>query len=111
MDDKELVKGQNTRQPAGRRRGVTIVGIVAILITLALALGLGLGLGLKKKHSSSTSSVDSISSLNVQPWRQSTLEYDLSFSDWDLNAPPQTRSYNFTVSEININPDGTIAQS
>jgi hypothetical protein len=88
----------------------TIITIVVIVVVLALALGLGLGLGLKKKHKnasngSSGSQGDSLSSMSVQSWRRATEEYLLDMN-WDINAPPTTRTYNLTVGEISIAPDG-----
>jgi len=97
-----------------------IVAVVVVVVVLALALGLGLGLGLKhsKSHSpSSTSSpgngtnstnpsADALASLAVPPWRQNTEDYTLDFTDWDLNAPPTTREYHWTFTEVELAPDG-----
>jgi hypothetical protein len=97
-----------------RRHGVLLT-IVTVIIILALALGLGLGLGLgRKKHhrnglasdSGPTIADDSQASTDVQPWRRNTEDYLLDFDSWDLNAGPQDRKYNFTVSEITLAPDG-----
>jgi iron transport multicopper oxidase len=115
MDDKNHLQ-TGVKRASSKRKGLTIGGIViAVLVVLALALGLGLGLGLKKKSSSSPPSSSSSASAgvgnsqassNVQEWRRSTLDYNLDFSNWDLNAEPVTRFYNLTVSEINVGPDG-----
>jgi hypothetical protein len=101
-------------EKTSRRRGLDLpilLGTIAVIVILALVLGLGLGLGLKKHHNaaaaSPSNSPPSLSSLGVEPWRNSTKEYALDFSNWDLNAPPTTRMYNFTASEITIAPDGT----
>lgn len=102
---------------------VLVGGLVAaVVIVVALALGLGLGLGLHKhvRHSSagangttatngtnsSTTPSDSLASLEVPPWRLNTEEYNLDMTSWDIDAPPTTRSYNFTLSEIELAPDG-----
>ena len=99
------------KKRAERRTGLLIVVALAIIVGLALALGVGLGIGLKRHHNnasstSSPSNGDSGSSQTVESWRQATENYMLDMTSWDLNAPPTTRSYNFTVSEITIAPDG-----
>ena len=33
-------------------------------------------------------------------------DYTLDIASWDFNAPPTTREYNFTLSEIQLSPDG-----
>lgn len=86
-----------------------------VVVVLALALGLGLGLGLKKSSSSpinsstiegGNASAESYASEYVPPWRSNTKDYQLDFTDWDLDAPPTTRSYNFTLGETELAPDG-----
>ena len=106
----DRVHPEKPRQKAGALRN-TILIVVAIAAVFALALGLGLGLGLKKKHKnasngSSSSVEDPLSSTTIQSWRRATEDYLLDMS-WDINAAPTTRSYNLTVSEISIAPDGT----
>jgi hypothetical protein len=96
-----------------RRNGLLITIAIVVAVILALALGLGLGLGLMRHHQGGTSSLnssaeDSQASSNVQPWRRNTEDYLLDFQNWDLNAAPTTRSYNFTVSEIAAAPDGMV---
>lgn len=93
--------------------GRLLLPAIAVLVILALALGLGLGIGLKKhknatSNSSAGSSGSSYASLDVPSWRRSTEEYALDMTTWDINAPPTVRSYNFTVSEITIAPDGML---
>jgi|SRR5271155_3152877 len=119
----------NGKNGPRRRSYLFIGGAVAILAVLALALGLGLGLGLRsKKHSnapsaatpsavtpgngtnSSTTISDSHASPYVPPWRMNTEDYILDMTDWDLNAPPTTRIYNFTFSEVDLAPDGRILE-
>jgi hypothetical protein len=95
-----------------RHRGRLLVFVVIGLVILALALGLGLGLGLKHSKSKSSSSGTnndngpSLSSLGTQDWRRSTLDYNLDLKGWDFNAPPTTRSYNLSLTEIAAAPDG-----
>lgn len=118
------------KAPAQERKSgrlVVVVGGIILFAVIALALGLGLGLGLKHHHSTASStppgSSPSVSSPSVssplpsptalsdtalgtvQSWRRSTLDYSLDMN-WDLNAPPTTRVYNLTVSEIQAAPDG-----
>jgi hypothetical protein len=117
------------RGPTGGSRPryrLVILAAAGLFIVIALGLGLGLGLGLKHHHhdlaapsstpsSATPSSAPSPSPPNVlsatalgtlQPWRRDTLDYSLDMN-WDLNAPPTTRLYNLTVSEIQAAPDGT----
>ncbi|KAF2669115.1 hypothetical protein BT63DRAFT_401225 [Microthyrium microscopicum] len=86
-----------------------ILLVAAFIVVLGLALGLGLGLGLKHRTSTTESSPatgSSQASNQIQSWRRSTLDYALDLSGWDFNAPPTTRVYNFTASEIAAYPDG-----
>ena len=114
-------KAKTQPKKNSRRWAPLIVVGVAIIVILALALGLGLGLGLKKHHnhssttpvpsngnSNGTSSEDSNASKEVQSWRRSTEDYSLDMGTWNLNAPPTTRSYNLTVSEMSLAPDGRV---
>jgi FtsP/CotA-like multicopper oxidase with cupredoxin domain len=85
---------------------------VAVLVVLALALGLGLGLGLKKHERSSSESSgngngNGQTGANIPAWRKATEEYSLDMG-WNINAAPTTRSYDFTVSEMTIAPDGEL---
>jgi hypothetical protein len=91
------------------RRQFIIGGLVILFAATAIGLGVGLGVGLAGRNSKSTSlnsGSNSLASLAVQSWRRSTEDYSLDIASWDLNAPPTTRSYNFTVGEITIAPDG-----
>jgi hypothetical protein len=97
-----------------------LVGCVAlfIVVVLALGLGLGLGLGLKRHSDKSTGANTNNSSTPTPPlttnnpalgnesWRLPASEYVLDIASWDFNAPPTTRVYNFTLSEIEAFPDG-----
>lgn len=106
---------ERERRGHGPRRLFLIAA--AVLVVLALALGLGLGLGLKHHHNpssgpsatnstnSTTPSEPSDASESVPPWRRATLDYTLDM-DWDINAPPTTRVFNLTLSEIDAAPDG-----
>lgn len=96
-----------------------LVGGLSLLVVLALALGLGLGLGLKHHDNSALAAAPSTTivvsptptvlptgtPVPLQPWRLDTLEYNLDLS-WNISAPPTTRIFNLTVSEIEAAPDG-----
>jgi FtsP/CotA-like multicopper oxidase with cupredoxin domain len=115
----DATKG-GTRSDVSRRRRIYLAIVVVLIVVLALALGLGLGLGLKhsNKSNSDTSSgsplpsspeipsEDSQASLSIPPWRSNVEDYTLDIANWDFNAPPTTREYNFTLSEIQLSPDG-----
>jgi hypothetical protein len=93
------------------RRRCVIGGLIILFIVTVISLSVGLGVGLavwNNKKSSSGNSASSIASTAVQSWRRSTDDYNLGFANWDLNAPPTTRSYNFTVGELTIAPDGKL---
>lgn len=108
------IKGSNCRS-------LLLFGGVITFVIIALALGLGLGLGLKhhihgeaaatnptsRPAPSPSPTAPSDASENVQSWRRSTLEYDLDMN-WDANASPTIRLFNFTISEIQAAPDGKI---
>jgi len=106
---------ESGKAPSRRPFSVLLVVLLFVVIALALGLGLGLGLGLKK-HAKPASQISpnpttgseepSFASFEVQPWRQSTLGYNLSLDDWDFNAAPTTRVYNLTIAEIAAAPDG-----
>lgn len=95
-------------KPQSRSRRWPILGtIVAILCVLGLALGLGLGLGLKHKtHATSTANSYSIVKTVLRDQLVDPSQFILSPS-FDINAPPQPREYNWTISEIYANPTGT----
>ena len=123
---------RDTSSPRGRQRGskeqepiekprrkqlFLIILLSAILfLVITLGLGLGLGLGLKRNGSKltppkpSAAPVSSPLQYNISPgnesWRRNTSEYLLDMTTWDINAPPTTRVYNFTISEIEAFPDG-----
>lgn len=89
------------------KRGILLATICTVIIlVLGLALGLGLGLGLKhRKHTTASAS----SSSNLQKVSRSQLvdpsQFVLSPS-FNVNAPPQQREYNWTLSEIISDPAG-----
>jgi iron transport multicopper oxidase len=97
-------KGPITQKSASRR---SLLGGILLVVLVALALGLGLGLGLKHgmhahSPSNSTNSVTVVSrSQLVDP---SQLVLSPSF---DVNTPPQSREFNWTLSEIISDPTGT----
>jgi hypothetical protein len=124
LDDVGATKEPQPATIAGHKRWrLLLVGALFLLIVLALALGLGLGLGLKNRdHSalaaapSSTlvvsttpnptaTSSPSSTPAPLQDWRLDTLEYNLDLS-WNISAPPTTRIFNLTLSEIEAAPDG-----
>lgn len=80
--------------------GILLGGI----IILGLALGLGLGLGLKKHHRHNE---DSRGGIKQIPRSQlvDPSQFTLSPS-FDVKASPQTREFNWTLSEINSDPAG-----
>jgi flagellar basal body-associated protein FliL len=108
-----MYAGEDVKASSRKRNPLKkiVIIIIAIIIILALTLGLGLGLGLKHhKASPSTQNEDSdsLASSNVQSWRESTESYALDFTNWNINAPPTTRIYNFTIGQTQIAPDGKI---
>lgn len=108
-------QGTPTSAPSLRIKTLLVI-LLALITVLALALGLGLGLGLKHHHGNKSSSTTnsttssneglSFASFDVQPLRQSTLDYGLDIPSWDFNAVPTTRIYNFTLTESFGAPDG-----
>ncbi|KAK7903304.1 hypothetical protein LTR67_001322 [Exophiala xenobiotica] len=118
---------ETRHRPSTSRTKTSVLTIAILIVVLALALGLGLGLGLRHHHkassgaspSSSPSSSNSSSSnassnaapssqasFSIPPWRSNVDDYTLNITGWDFNAPPATRTYNFTISEARIAPDG-----
>src|SRR4051812_35569774 len=115
------VSGEKAGQK--RQRSWYLVGsvIFVTVVVLVLVLGLGLGLGLKKHadkapaqsqgtggNASSPSTPNSYASQDLTPLRLDTKDYSLDMTDWDIAAPPTTRTYNFTLSEIEAAPDGSV---
>ncbi|EXJ58514.1 hypothetical protein A1O7_05940 [Cladophialophora yegresii CBS 114405] len=111
-------RGHQSNVSRGRRVYLAIV--LVLVVVLALALGLGLGLGLKHSSRSNsddspgsplpsspqTPSEDSQASLSVPTWRSNVEDYTLDTASWDFHAPPTTREYKFTLSEVQLSPDG-----
>lgn len=96
-----------------------LISLGSALVFIALAIGLGLGLGLDRRHGGTSQSSSSPSHtpsspatepnsfpLGSEPWRLPPSEYILEMQNWDLDAHPRTRNYNFTLSEIDAFPDG-----
>lgn len=119
LQEDGAVKKPQPLMGSHKRWRFLLVGGLFLLIVLALALGLGLGLGLKRQDNSALAAAPSTTILAsptptpspsgvptpLQPWRLDTLEYNLDLS-WNINAPPTTRVFNLTVSEIEAAPDG-----
>lgn len=105
-EQSEAFRKTEPRKPK-HKRGVFLAAVcAAIILVLGLALGLGLGLGLKhRKHSAASGS----SSSNFQNIPRSQLvdpsQFVLSPS-FNVNAPPQQREYNWTLTEIVSDPAG-----
>ena len=135
--DKEPIELDNLGQPLdsykapfkpspsrSRRRWRCLAGIIVIL-ALALGLGLGLGLGL---HHSSSSSLDENSSTSsatgnvTAPGNSSDIttlltrdqllgdqdRWLLSNRNFEISSQPQTRTFNWTLSEVNAAPGALI---
>jgi FtsP/CotA-like multicopper oxidase with cupredoxin domain len=109
------IKEQTVRRSSRKRLLIIILLSAILFIIIALGLGLGLGLGLKRNGSNfSPSNGTSLPSSPVaynppignESWRRNTSEYLLDTTTWDINAPPTTRQYNFTISEVQGYPDG-----
>ncbi|OBT60652.1 hypothetical protein VE03_09932 [Pseudogymnoascus sp. 23342-1-I1] len=112
--------------PTARSRRVCLWTLlsIALFVILGIGLGFGLGYGLKKpSRGFSSPATDSDCPCAVcpcvvedprptiptelPPWRLPDEEYHLGM-DWDLDAAPTTRVYNFTVQEIQAAPDGVL---
>jgi hypothetical protein len=106
MDDKP--PDPKVKPVVSSRRRFVIGGLTLLFIAIVIALSVGLGVGLsaRNKKSSPSPQSDSRASPVVQSWRRNTADYSLDMASWDLKAPPTTRSYNFTVGELTIAPDG-----
>ena len=104
----ELVKesvdgGEDVHQHALPRRslrGLVLGTLLAVVCVLALALGLGLGLGLKHHHHSTSDS-----SSGALPSLLPTSENNFRL-DGLAGQTPQTRVFNFTISQVEGAPDG-----
>ncbi|KAI0696184.1 multicopper oxidase 2A [Cytidiella melzeri] len=110
MSNDRLVRGEKQAQqtPRPRRRRTLLIGaLLAFLVVLALALGLGLGLGLKRHHGSSGTASASIASPTISnlPSLQSTPQDNFVLGTI-VGQPAQTRTYNFTVSQVMGAQDG-----
>ena len=104
-------RAQQTRH--SRRTRLLLCALVVVVVSLALGLGIGLGVSLNKsKHStphhpsSANSSSDGQASLTIPPWRSHVDDYNLDIKNWDFYASPTTRTYNLTVTELDLAPDG-----
>ena len=83
-----------------------VIAVVTVVVVLALALGLGLGLGLKHSSPKSTSTSSNPGATSPTP----ALLQPPDASNFTLNMltgqPPQTRVFNFTLSQVQGAPDG-----
>jgi len=127
LNDNGAAKEPQASTASHKRWHFFLVGVVFFSIVFALALGLGLGLGLKHHNNSALAAAPSATlpasspvgtpttsgtptpggtpSSPLQPWRLDTLDYNLDLS-WNVSAPPTTRIFNLTLSEIEAAPDG-----
>jgi hypothetical protein len=120
LSDNGAVKEPQASTASHKRWRFLLVGVVFLLIVLALALGLGLGLGLRHNNNNALASAPSTTvpaspvgtatptgspPSPLQPWRLDTLDYNLDLN-WNVSAPPTTRIFNLTLSEIEAAPDG-----
>ncbi|PWN50007.1 hypothetical protein IE53DRAFT_316599 [Violaceomyces palustris] len=98
------------RNPSKSRRGKRniIVSAVLMVLILGLALGLGLGLGLKKKRKDNdpTASSDTTNLAFIPREKLVDLSQLTLSSSFDINAPPQDRHFNWTLSEVYASPAG-----
>lgn len=102
MSNDALVNAEKPRPRPRRSKLVVVAGLASLIVVLALALGLGLGLGLKHNHPSSSSADPTTSPL---PPLQTTPAENFVVGSIK-GQPPQTRMYNFTVSQVQGAPDG-----
>jgi hypothetical protein len=92
--------------PKSASRRSLLGGILLVIIVLALALGLGLGLGLK--HGMHTDSPSNSNGLTIVPRSQLVDSSQLVLlPSFDVNTPPQSREFNWALSEIISDPTGT----
>lgn len=100
------------------RKKRTWVCLGGIIVVLALALGLGLGLGLHHSSSTSSDATSSASSDVSAPGNSSDISttinrtallgdqdrWLLSNRNFEISSTPQTRTFNWTLSEVNAAP-------
>ena len=76
-----------------------VISVAAVVFALALGLGLGFGLGFRLKHTHPAAVYPPVPASLSQP-----------ASNFVLNnlagQPPQTRVFNFTLSQVQGAPDG-----
>lgn len=80
-----------------------VVVVAAVVAVVALALGLGLGLGLKDNHSQAAQSNPSATPTAAPLQSQPPSNFVLNKL---IGQPPQTRVFNFTLSQVQGAPDG-----
>ncbi|KAK0568694.1 hypothetical protein OC861_001696 [Tilletia horrida] len=113
--EKQTAQLSTASQPKRKRTLLVAIAAIAIVV-LGLALGLGLGLGLRNRKSHSgyvpptTGAVSSWTNGSSLPFVQledlvDPSQFILS-PKFDINAAPQTREYNWTLSEVIAAPGG-----
>ena len=95
------------------RKKLFFLGISSLVLFVVLSVGLGAGLDLGLRHNgksvpSSTSPSAPAPSSELPSWRRDPSEYILDMDSWDINEPPTTRNFDFTVSKIEGYPDGEL---
>lgn len=106
--------------PSRTPRSKLVLFGTAVVVVLALSLGLGLGLGLEHSNASTSSgstsaSTAAASSTNTSQWGDYSATFvardqlvnpaDFVLAEaWDASAPPTTREFNWTVTEVWANP-------
>lgn len=99
------------------RKKLFLLVVISLSLFVILSIGLGAGLGLGLKHngksvpsSTSSPSPSAPATSTLPSWRRDPSEYILDMDSWDINAPPTTRHFDFTVSEIEGYPDGELLE-
>jgi hypothetical protein len=92
-------------------RIVLLVFSSLLFITIALGLSTGFAVGLKYERIAVppvelNAGGGSANFQPLPPWRRDISEYNLDMKDWDINAKPTIRNYNFVLSEVTAAPDG-----
>ena len=91
-----------------RRSTKIIIGtavLFVIALSIGLSVGLGVGLNVRDSHKKTSSGSSSSSSSSTLPPLQSTPQSNFVL-DGLKGQPPQTRFFNFTVSQVQGAPDG-----
>ncbi|EJD50994.1 multicopper oxidase [Auricularia subglabra TFB-10046 SS5] len=90
-----------------RRPPTAVAFLVAVVLLLALALGLGLGLGLRNRDKNASAASGGTGSLAAQLVAQDNPNaFFLRGAAAMANDPPQTREYDFTITNARGAPAG-----